>query len=161
MNEVDTAILVVIVLSCVFGLWTGLIKEVLSLLTWIAALLVARVYSEGLSELFVNVIDNGSVRYATAFVIIFIVIMMLGRILNNQLSELLISTRLKLADRVLGGMFGIARGALIVMLILFISHLFLSEPEQWQQSTLIPYGMAMTEWSRIFIADMNAVNLPQ
>ena len=161
MNEVDTAILVVIVLSCVFGLWTGLIKEVLSLLTWIAALLVARVYSEGLSELFVNVIDNGSLRYATAFVIIFIVIMMLGRILNNQLSELLISTRLKLADRVLGGMFGIARGALIVMLILFISNLFLSETEQWQQSTLIPYGMAMTEWSRIFIADMNAVNLLQ
>ena len=62
MNEVDTAILVVIVLSCVFGLWTGLIKEVLSLLTWIAALLVARVYSEGLSGLFVNVIDNSAVR---------------------------------------------------------------------------------------------------
>ena len=157
MNEVDTAILVVIILSCIFGLWTGLVKEVLSLLTWIAALLVARVYSEGLSELFVNVIDNSSVRYATAFVIIFIVIMMLGRLLNHQLSKLLISTRLKLTDRV----FGIARGALIVMLILFISNLFLSETEQWQQSTLIPYGMAMTEWSRIFIADMNAVNLAQ
>ena len=161
MNEVDTAILVVIVLSCVFGLWTGLIKEVLSLLTWIAALLVARVYSEGLSGLFVNVIDNSAVRYATAFVIIFIAIMVLGRLLNHQLSKLLISTTLKLADRVLGGMFGIARGALIVMLILFISNLFLSETEQWQQSTLVPYGMAMTEWSRIFIADMNAVNLLQ
>ncbi|MFL2855421.1 MAG: CvpA family protein [Pseudohongiellaceae bacterium] len=161
MNEVDTAILVVIILSCIFGLWTGLVKEVLSLLTWIAALLVARVYSEGLSELFVNVIDNSSVRYATAFVIIFIVIMMLGRLLNHQLSKLLVSTGLKLTDRVLGGMFGIARGALIVMLILFISNLFLSETEQWQQSTLIPYGMAMTEWSRIFIADMNAVNLAQ
>ena len=127
MNEVDTAILVVIVLSCVFGLWTGLIKEVLSLLTWIAALLVARVYSEGLSGLFVNVIDNSAVRYATAFVIIFIAIMVLGRLLNHQLSKLLISTTLKLADRVLGGMFGIARGALIVMVILFISSLFLSE----------------------------------
>ena len=161
MNEVDTAILVVIVLSCVFGLWTGLIKEVLSLLTWVAALLVARVYSEGLSGLFVNVIDNSAVRYATAFVIIFIAIMVLGRLLNHQLSKLLISTTLKLADRVLGGMFGIARGALIVMVILFISSLFLSETEPWQQSTLIPYGMAMTEWSRIFIADMNAVNLPQ
>ena len=161
MNEVDTAILVVIVLSCVFGLWTGLIKEVLSLLTWIAALLVARVYSEGLSGLFVNVIDNSAVRYATALVIIFIAIMVLGRLLNHKLSKLLISTTLKLADRVLGGMFGIARGALIVMVILFISNLFLSETEPWQQATLIPFVMAMTEWSRIFIADMNAVNLPQ
>ena len=46
MNEVDTAILTVTALSFIFGLWRGLVKEVLSLVTWIAALLVARVYSE-------------------------------------------------------------------------------------------------------------------
>ena len=74
MNEVDTAILVVIVLSCVFGLWTGLIKEVLSLLTWIAALLVARVYSEGLSGLFVNVIDNGINYYLKNILIYYIIL---------------------------------------------------------------------------------------
>lgn len=158
MNGVDTAILIVTTLSCAFGLWRGLIKEVLSLLTWIAALLVARVYSEVLSGLLVNVIDSSSVRYVAAFAIIFVVVMMLGTLLNHLMSKLLTVTGLKLADRLLGGVFGVARGVIIVLVILFISGVFLSETEQWQQSTLIPYGLSMIEWLRIFIADMNSVN---
>ena len=76
MNGVDTAILVITTLSFLFGLWRGLIKEVLSLLTWVAALIVARLYSETLSELLVNIIDSSSIRYVSAFAIIFIVVMM-------------------------------------------------------------------------------------
>ncbi len=161
MNGVDTAILVVTTLSCLFGLWRGLVKEVLSLVTWVAALLVARVYSETLSEFMVNVIDSGSVRYVTAFALIFVVVMMLGTLLNHLLSKLLTITGLKLVDRLLGGVFGAARGVIIVLVIVFISSVFVSETEQWQQSTLIPYGVAMIEWSRIFIEDMNSVNLGQ
>ncbi|NKB31842.1 MAG: CvpA family protein [Pseudomonadales bacterium] len=161
MNGVDTAILIVTTLSCAFGLWRGLVKEVLSLLTWIAALLVARVYSAALSEILVNVIENSSVRYVAAFAMIFVVVMMLGTLLNHLFSKLLTITGLKLADRLLGGVFGVARGVIIVLVILFISGVFLSETEQWQQSTLIPYGLAMIEWSRIFIEDFNSVNLTQ
>lgn len=158
MNGADTAILIVTTLSCAFGLWRGLVKEVLSLLTWIAALLVARVYSEVLSGFLVNVIESSSVRYVAAFAIIFVVVMMLGTLLNHIMSKLLTVTGLKLADRLLGGVFGIVRGVIIVLVILFISGVFLSETEQWQQSTLIPYGEGLIEWSRIFIADMNSVN---
>ncbi len=161
MNGVDTAILVVTTLSCLFGLWRGLVKEVLSLVTWVAALLVARVYSETLSEFMVNVIDSGSVRYVTALALIFVVIMMLGTLFNHLLSKLLTITGLKLVDRLLGGVFGAARGVIIVLVIVFISSVFVSETGQWQQSTLIPHGMAMIEWSRIFIEDMNSVNLGQ
>ncbi|HAJ75294.1 MAG TPA: colicin V production CvpA [Gammaproteobacteria bacterium] len=161
MNGVDAAILVVTTISCLFGLWRGLIKEVLSLVTWIAALLVARVYSETLSEFMVNVIDSSSARYVAAFALIFVVVMMLGTLLNHMLSKLLTITGLKLVDRLLGGVFGVARGVIIVLVILFISSVFVSETEQWQQSTLIPYGLAMIEWSRIFIEDMNSINLGQ
>ena len=92
---------------------------------------------------------------------IFVVVMMLGTLLNHLMSKLLTVTGLKLADRMLGGVFGVARGVIIVLVILFISGVFLSETEQWQQSTLIPYGLSLIEWSRIFIGDMNSVNLAQ
>ena len=108
MNGVDTAILVITTLSFLFGLWRGLIKEVLSLLTWVAALIVARLYSETLSELLVNIIDSSSIRYVSAFAIIFIVVMMLGTFLNYLMSKLLTITGLKFADRLLGGVFGVA-----------------------------------------------------
>ena len=49
MTQVDTLILAVIAISSAFGVWRGFIKEILSLLSWIAALLVSRVYSESLA----------------------------------------------------------------------------------------------------------------
>ena len=161
MNEVDAAILIVIMLSSLFGLWRGLIKEVLSLLTWVAALLVARVYSEVLAEMLSNVIGSAAARYLTAFAVLFVVVMMLGTLLTYLMSKLLTVTGLKFADRLLGGVFGVGRGALIVLVILFITGVFVAETKQWQQSVLIPYGLEAMEWSRAFIGDTNAFDLLQ
>ena len=161
MNEVDTAIIVVTVLSSLFGLWRGLVKEVLSLLTWVAALVVARVYSEPLAGLMLNLIESSSLRYVTAFALIFILIMMLGTLINHFLSRVLTITGLKLLDRLLGTVFGLARGVIIVLVVMFITRVFVSETEQWQQSLLIPDGLALIEWSRIFIGDVDGVNLVQ
>ena len=56
-------------------------------------------------------------------------------------------------------MFGVARGTVIVLVVLFVLNVFVSGAEWWQQSTLIPYGMVLIEESKIFIGDMNAVTL--
>ena len=147
MNEVDAAILVVTGISSLFGLWRGLIKEVFSLVSWIAALVIARVYSDALASWLVNLIESDSVRYVTAFAILFVMVMMLGTLITNTISKLLTITGLKLVDRLFGGAFGVARGGIIVLVIIFITGLFVSETEQWQQSRLIPHGLATIEWS--------------
>ena len=160
MNAADIAIIGVTVVSCLFGLWRGLIKEVLSLVTWIAALLLSRLYSETVSGMLVGMIENDGARYVTAFVLIFVVIMMIGTLINHLMSKLLNVTGLKLADRLLGGFFGIARGAVIVLVILFITNIFISETALWQESRLIPYGMSLIEWSRTYIEDLGGVSAP-
>jgi len=157
-NQVDIVILIITVLSSAFGLWRGLIKEVLSLLTWIAALLVSRVYSEPLAGLMTGMIENDGIRYVSAFVILFFIVMMFGTFLNSLMSKLLSVTGLKLADRLLGAGFGVARGVIIVLVIMFIASMFVSETELWQQSQLVPYGMDLIEKSQIFIGDMNSVS---
>ena len=157
-NQVDIVILIITVLSSVFGLWRGLIKEVLSLLTWIAALLVSRVYSEPLAGLMTGMIENDGIRYVSAFAILFVIVMMLGTFLNFLMSKLLNFTGLKLADRLLGAVFGVARGVIIVLVILFVTNVFVSETELWQKSQLIPYGMDLIEKSQVFIGDMNSVS---
>ena len=157
-NQVDIVILIITVLSSVFGLWRGLIKEVLSLLTWIAALLVSRVYSEPLAGLMTGMIENDGIRYVSAFAILFVIVMMLGTFLNFLMSKLLSVTGLKLADRLLGAVFGVARGVIIVLVILFVTSVFVSETELWQKSQLIPYGMDWIEKSQVFIGDMNSVS---
>ena len=157
MTQVDTLILSVIAISSAFGVWRGFIKEILSLLSWIAALLVSRVYSESLAGMLGGLIDNPSVRYATAFSILFVIIIMLGTALNHFMSKLLVVTGLKTLDRLLRAVFGVARGTVIVLVVLFILNVFVSGSEWWQQSILIPYGMVLIEESQIFIDDMNTV----
>lgn len=157
-NQVDIVILIITVLSSAFGLWRGLIKEVLSLLTWVAALLVSRVYSEPLAGLMTGMIDNDGIRYVSAFAILFVIVMMLGTFLNFLISKLLNVTGLKFADRLLGAVFGVARGVIIVLVILFVASMFASETQLWQQSQLIPYGMDLIEKSQVFIGDMNSVS---
>ena len=157
-NQVDIVILIIIVFSSAFGLWRGLIKEVLSLLTWIAALLVSRVYSEPLAGLMTGMIENDGIRYVSAFAILFFIVMMFGTFLNSLMSKLLSVTGLKLADRLLGAGFGVARGVIIVLVIMFIASMFVSETELWQRSQLIPFGMDLIEKSQVFIGDMNSVS---
>ena len=153
MNWVDASILIVTALSFTFGIWRGLVREVLSLITWILALLVARSYSEAVAATLFNSFDNLTMRYVTAFALIFIGVMMLGTFVNFLMSKLLIFTGLRFVDRILGGLFGIARGVLIVVVGLFFSSFFLSQGEYWQNSKLIPYGQTMIEMSRSFIQD--------
>ena len=161
MNGVDTAILVVTLLSCLFGLWRGFAKEVLSLLTWVAALLLADMYSAAVADYLVNLIENSSVRYITAFALVFIIIMLLGTLLNNLLSRLLNLSGLNLADRLMGAIFGVARGVAIVLVALFVTHIFVSETDQWQKSRFVPYGLAMIERSLVLIEDIDTVDLGQ
>ena len=158
MTQADILILAVIAISSAFGVWRGFVKEILSLLSWIAALLVSRVYSESLAGILESLIDNPSVRYVTAFSVLFVIIIMLGTLLNHFMSKLMVVTGLKTFDRLLGAVFGIARGTVIVLLFLFILNVFVSESEWWRQSTLIPYGMVLIEESQFFIGDMDALS---
>lgn len=159
MNEVDAIILVIVGLSCLFGIWRGLVKEVLSLVTWIAALTLARLYSGVLADFLVNVINNESARYVSAFAIVFVLVMMAGTLINHLISKLLTITGLKLVDRLLGGAFGVVRGGVIVVVILFIIGPFVNETPQWQESQLIPYGLSLIEWTQLYIdiEDVNSV----
>ena len=159
MNELDTAIVLVTALSCIFGFWRGFVKEILALVTWIAALLIAWVGSDHLSGLMANIIENDSVRDISAFALIFIMVVLLGSVLSRVLAKLLTITGLRFIDSFLGGMFGIARGLIIVLVSMLISSIFISETEQWQQSILIPYGLPAVEWSRTLISDINNTNV--
>ena len=158
MTQVDNLILAVIAISSAFGVRRGFIKEIMSLLSWIAALLVSRVYSGSLASILENLIDNPSVRYVFAFSVLFVTIIVLGTLLNHLMSKLLVVTGLKTIDRLLGAVFGVVRGTVIVLVFLFVLNVFVSESEWWQQSTLIPYGMVLIEESQFFIGDMDALS---
>lgn len=158
MNTVDAIIVVITILSSLFGLWRGLIKEVLSLVTWVAALVLARLFSESAAALLAGMIDNEGVRYVVGFTVIFVVVMLAGSLLTHVLTKLLSVTGLRLVDRLLGALFGFLRGVIIVLVALFIVTPFASETDWWQNSVLIPEGLDLIERSRLFIEESGALD---
>lgn len=154
-NWIDIVISAVILLSFLFGLLRGLVKEVLSLVTWIAALVVARVYSGNFAPLLESTFEGETTRLVSAFVMLFLATLVVGAVVNHLMARLISFVGLKLTDRLLGGAFGVARGGLIVMLGIFLAGNFFSETLDWQESRLIPYGRQAIEWSRMFIDDLS------
>lgn len=154
MHWLDASFLIVTVVSSLFGLWRGLVREVLSLLAWIAALLIARLYSEPLAPLLGGWVDSAAMQQAFSFAILFIVTLLLGAMLNHLVARLIDISGLKLTDRLLGSLFGVARGVVIVLVFVYFGSGFFAESLWWQESKLIPHALELIERSRMFVTDM-------
>lgn len=152
MNWLDICVLLVIVLSSIFGLWRGFVREVLSLLAWIAAIVVARIYSPHLAPIFNSVTDNETARYVLAFAILCFVTLLLGALVNHFMSRLISMAGLLVTDRLLGAVFGVARGVLIVAILVFFAEGFYADRIWWAESRSIPYIQVVIDWGAGFIS---------
>jgi membrane protein required for colicin V production len=141
MNWADWAIVIVLTLSSVISLARGFIKEALSLVIWIVALVAANVFSHRLEIFLTNAISTPSLRAMTAFLLVFIGVLLIGALLNYCIGLIVKATGLSGTDRLLGMLFGFARGLLIVMLLLiYVPNYVPVKNDPWfNQSTLIPY----------------------
>ena len=156
MNGVDTAILAVLGISSLIGVWRGLIREMLSLLAWAAAFITARLYADGVSGSLAETlpaIDNESLRYVLSFALIFLAVLMLGALLSHLVASLMSLSGMRPMDRILGGLFGVLRGAVLVVAVLFLTWAFFEDSPQWRGSLLIPYGEEIIEFSRLMLAE--------
>jgi len=141
MNWADWAIVIVLTLSSVISLARGFIKEALSLVIWIVALIVATVFSNRLEVFLINAISTPSLRAIAAFLFVFVAVLLLGALLNFLIGMIVKATGLSGTDRLFGMLFGFVRGALIVMIFLiYVPNYVPIKNDSWfSQSLLIPY----------------------
>ena len=143
---VDYLILGIIGLSALIGLARGLVREVASLAIWIGAVLVAWTFYQPLAEALTAWISTPSVRLGAAFLILVFTVLILGALVGHLLSLLVENTGLTGTDRLLGVVFGAARGALLVALLVFLAGLTpLPEDAWWQESTLVGRFQVLAE----------------
>jgi membrane protein required for colicin V production len=141
MNWADWAIVIVLTLSSVISLARGFIKEALSLVIWIVALVVANVFSNRLEFLLTDAISTPSLRAITAFILIFIAVLLIGALINFCIGLIVKATGLSGTDRLLGTVFGFVRGVFIIMIFLIYvpKYVPIKDDPWFQQSNLIPY----------------------
>jgi membrane protein required for colicin V production len=137
MTWVDYVVLAVLGMSAVIGMWRGFVREVLALIGWVAAAVLAALFSAQLAGIFPADFATPLVRQLLAALLIFVLVLVVAGLCGLFLARLLRAVGLGALDRTLGGVFGLARGALIVLVaVLLIGLTGLPRHPDWQQARL-------------------------
>lgn len=150
MAVIDWIIAGILAISSLISLKRGFVREALSLATWVAAFMVARLFSDKMAVLLLDYIDNPTWAFGAAFVILFVLTLILGAIINFLFSELVKMTGLSGTDRVLGIAFGFVRGGLIVVVAYTVLKIFAVD-KLWPDSIIIPYLEPVSAWTTEYV----------
>lgn len=148
------AIIAVIVISVVVGALRGFIKEVFSLLVWAAAFLVAYHFAGDVARLMEGAVTLPSARTAMGFSGLFIAVLLVGGLINYLLGRLVVSTGLSGTDRLLGGVFGAARGLVLTVAVLLVCG-FTPIPGDpwWKESQTIQRMLPLVTWAAAYLPE--------
>lgn len=137
-NWADCAILGIIAVSSLVSVLRGFVREALSLVGWILGFWAALSFSGPVAVLLVDAIGAPAVRQAVAFFALLVATLMLTALANLMAARLVVSTGLTGTDRTLGIVFGMARGTVIVAVLVMLAGLTaLPHDPWWRESVLI------------------------
>ena len=139
MTIFDYLVIFVLVSSMVIGVMRGMVREILSLVSWVAAFVIANAYGAALAHTLPPAIPGEVLRVIVAFIVLFIGARMLVGLLAMALGALIEAGGLSALDRVLGVIFGLGRGVVIVLAVVILCGMT-SIPQQafWKNAQLRP-----------------------
>lgn len=151
MTWLDYTVIAIVTLSALLGWWRGLAYEVLSLLGWVAAILVARLFASSVAPLMPAALGEGAARTAAAYAALFICTLIIGGIVAWLLSKLVKFVGLGWLDGMLGILFGVLRGALVVLALVLAAGMtgLPGEPSwrnAWSSKPLENVALATRAW---------------
>lgn len=139
MTWFDYIAIAVLALSAAIGIWRGFVREVLALVGWAIALALAVMFAGDVAGLLPASFANLMVRQLVAGIAIFVLVLICAGFAGLLLAKLLRAAGLGVADRMFGGVFGIARGALILVVAVLAAGLTaLPKEPAWRQARLSP-----------------------
>jgi len=132
----DVMTIAVVGLSTALAFWRGFVRVVMSLVAWVAAVVLAIHYSSSIAEMLPEFGGSPTARYIAAFALILVGILVLGTLIGWLLARMIRAIGLGFLDRILGALLGMARGVLIVVIGVLIAGLTVLPRQDWWQNSL-------------------------
>jgi membrane protein required for colicin V production len=149
MGGLDIAIIGLVALSAVISLVRGFVREAFSLAVWILAFWVSWSFFRDLEVPLRAWIDSPTARLGIAFAVLMIATLTVGGLVNYLIIQLVERTGLSGTDRLIGMVFGVARGVLLVAVLVLLAGLTpLPSETWWFESSLIGYFEELALWLR-------------
>jgi membrane protein required for colicin V production len=150
-TALDWGVIAVMALSTLFAFIRGFTREFIALMTWIVGVVAAVVFSPTVAKWFPDVGASEAIRYILAFALILVVALFVGALVAWPLGTVIRKSGLGFVDRFLGAIFGVARGALLVVGFALVAGLTsLPRQDWWQNAALAPAlvaaAMASAQW---------------
>lgn len=131
LTGVDWILLGVLVFSMAVGAWRGLVFEVLSLIGWVVSFYLAQWYAPQLAVVLDVQSLSDPLRHAAAFLLIFVAALFASGLLAYAIKKLVTSIGLRPIDRVLGAMFGAARGVVLLLAATLVVEMTPLRSSEW------------------------------
>jgi membrane protein required for colicin V production len=119
----DYAVIAIILLSALVGWWRGFMYELFSLIGWVAAYIVARTFSAQALPYVPLAVGEQNIRSAVAFAALFIATLIVGALFAWLLARLAKFAGLSGMDGKFGAIFGMLRGGLVVIALVWLGGL--------------------------------------
>jgi len=142
MNLFDCLLVAILAYSTIMAFVRGIILELFSLGGLIAGILVAGWNYNHVAAVLGHLITNPAVAQIVAFLLIIIVVMVISTLLGKALNRTAHAIGLGFFDRLLGALFGFARGCLFGVAILMAIAAFLPHSAWIADSRLSSYFLA-------------------
>lgn len=136
MSTLDGVLWGLLLLSCLLGIWRGVIREIMSLVAWLLGFVLASKYAADVA-LELSTDWFGHWRYFAAWIVVFFAVWLGMSVLSYFISRLVSLVGLGLMDRIMGCMFGFLRGGIALMAISIVVGLTpFKASEAWKNSWL-------------------------
>jgi len=134
-TTVDWIFLAVLIFSMLLGAWRGLVYEVLSVLGWAASFYAAQYFAPVIAGWLPLQSSSETVRYAAAFVLVFVAAVFIAGLLAFLLKKLIESIGLRPVDRTMGAAFGLVRGVILLLAAAVVIDMTALEKSVWWQES--------------------------
>ena len=137
MTLFDLAVIAIVGLSVLLSVIRGLVREVLALAAWVVAFVAANLLAGAAAQRMPEGLPTEELRLLAGFVCVFIGVLIAMSLLAMLASKLVKSAGLGVEDRLLGAAFGLARGLLVVMILVLLAGLTqLPQQAVWRNAVL-------------------------
>ena len=161
MSSTDWILIALLTASMLVGAWRGLVYEVLSVIGWIAPFLLAQWSAPEVADKLPMQSSGETLRYAAAFVVVFIASVFAAGLLSSLMKKLISAVGLRPVDRILGAVFGVFRGLILLLALSVVVHMTaLQESDWWVESKGGPMLITMLKGLRPMLPEKFGAYLP-